>query len=307
MRSAKSSSKGLQSTMTLNSKSLNSSPESKTTSFRCSKSIQGQIKVMQTKKDRKISEHYKKVNVIRSNLLMMTNNDITYKQKFFDEISMSSSICICQEFDVTSRESNHGSAEVNLVPSENTEIYMSNSSAENFKLLYCSPHKLDAIAKKDSSKQLNYELFNIKRDFKLINKNSGLEAKKPFAKKLSSIAMALRGNDLNKSKMNDLQLLSQMIQRTKVEGYLKRDSASNISNSTKYLSDNNFKKSCFRECNSIRHPGKIVKSSQTLSTDVLTKVCSPSTLVELRGKGKSNKPYSSLLNLIPCGINPPIA
>lgn len=300
MRSAKSSSKGLQSTIMLNSNSVSSSPDSKTTSYRCSISFQAQIKAIQSSKNYKNNEHYKKINQIRSILLSVTDNDISFKRKFFNEVSSSQSICIRQHFDVTTPEIHHNTANLHDEINLDSEIYMDNYSDNSFKMIYCSRNKLDLKSKKESSKQQNYELFNIKRNFELIKNDSGSEAKKPFANKLSNIAMKLKGDKKN-SVINDLHLLSQMIQINKDKG--KMDSSSNLNHTTKFLSDNNLKNNCFREGSSVRIPGKTIKSSQTLSSDVMMKVTSHSELSEPRGKEKSSKPCSSLLLLIPCGTN----
>lgn len=304
MKSAKSSSTALQGTLMFKSNSCNSSPESKTTSNSTNKAS---LKLNSSKPNvtilKRMNNYYSKVDKVRSNLLILTNNDVVKRKKFFEEVSVLQSICIHQEFDVTSRETDK---EANRYYTKESEMYMGDSSAIDFKLFHSSPDKVISKDRRESSKQLSFHLFYAKRDSKIIHNNSDLEEKKPFVKRLSSIASNLRhGEKTIKSsdKINDLQLLSLMIRENGVDSPVKRDSASSLYPLMKFHnSDNNIKKNSFRENNTIRQPGKTIRSSQTLCSDVIKKVSNPSNS-ELRNKEKSHK-TSNILILIPCGTKP---
>lgn len=301
MKSAKSSSTALHGAIMFNTSSCNSSPESKTTSNSTHKAS---LKINSAKPNitalKMMSDYYNKINKIRSNLLSVTNQEVVKRKKYFEEVSVSQSICIHQEFDVTSRDTNK--LTTNGHPQE-SELHMSDYTASDFKIFHCSPVKLMQPDRRESSKLVIYNLFCVKRNFKIISKNSNVEAKKPFAKRLTTIALDVRSPAMKESdKINDLQLLTLMIRGNGAESPVKQDMYSNPYPTLKFHSDNNVKKNIFRDSNKERLSGKSIKSSQTLSSDIKTKVSSQ-LMTDMRSKEKSHK-TSNILVLIPCGTKP---
>lgn len=304
MKSAKSSSTALQRNFIFNANSGNTSPESKNTTITFNASVKPKSKTSGIALNKNMSDCYSKINQVRSKLLTITNNDISKRKKFFEcQNELQSSICFHQEFDVTSMDISMNSPVVGRHSSHESELYMDYSTTLDYKAFHCSPQVLGSSDRKPSSKNLIYQLFILKRETKIIHKDSGVNAKRPFANRLSTIASDIKASAIGSSDIiDDLQLLSQMIQGKGTESHVKRESSSFANPTVKFHSDNNLKKNCFRDINKVRLSGKIIKSSQTLNTDVSAKMASPSNNEEWRTKEKTHR-TSNILILIPCGTN----
>lgn len=306
MKSAKSSSNKLQRTLMFNASSVNSSPQSKTTTATFNPSIKEKCRVGEILMTKKINSQYKKINMIRSSLLSLTNNDITKKKKFFEAKNASSSICIHQEFDVTSMEISLNSPSFGRHSSIESELYVDSTSALGFKALHSSPQMQYLRERRESSKNSTFQLFQIKRESIILSKNSSVSEKRPFVDRLSTIACNLRASmSINSNdRLDDLQLLSNMIKGRVSVSPIKKDTVASLAPILKFQSDNNVKKNCFRDSITTRLSGKAIRSSQNLNSDASTKVTSPSNGADIRLKEKNHK-TSKILILIPCGTSNP--
>lgn len=300
MRSANSSSKALQKNVKAHSSSVNSSPESKTTTAYSIKSlIYQKNKIGIIKRN---FELYSKIDSSRSSLLLLASIDVSKKNILFEEGKDQTSFIIRQELDIFTNASHRHHSD-----------YFSYHENEHSYIDYSSPGELPGLSQKrnsekrrNSSKQLCFELFVKKRSSMIINCNSSLEEKKPFFDKLRDLACSLKSDELqrnNINKLDELVMLAHLI-KGKNEKLEIRQKNPNFKYQKDILMSSNAalsnKSSSYKEAN-YRHSRKLVKSSQNLTNGIKPDNTYFNTSFSSKDKGNAIK--STLLVLIPCGTN----